>query len=121
MKRILIGLMIVSFLFAATTAFAGGKQEAQGEAGEAMAAAAPTGNEAPELTDMVAAGELPPLADRLPAEPLVIPVKESIGQYGGRWHRLWLGPSDSPGPSRITTERLVYWDEEGQVDRKSVV
>ncbi len=41
-------------------------------------------NEAPMLRTKVAAGELPPVAERLPEEPLVIPVVEKIGQYGGQ-------------------------------------
>ncbi|MEL6368810.1 MAG: ABC transporter substrate-binding protein, partial [Pseudomonadota bacterium] len=42
-----------------------------------------TYNEAPMLAEMVAAGELPPVAERLPVNPIVQDVKESIGQYGG--------------------------------------
>ena len=42
-----------------------------------------TGQEAPMLAEMVAAGELPPLSERLPAEPLVQEAAEGIGQYGG--------------------------------------
>ena len=43
-------------------------------------------NEAPALAEMVAAGELPPVDERLPAEPLVIEPVEEVGQYGGTWH-----------------------------------
>ena len=39
--------------------------------------------EAPALAALVAAGELPPVADRLPDEPLVIEPLERIGTYGG--------------------------------------
>ena len=35
----------------------------------------------------MAAGELPPVDERLPLEPLVVPVVEEIGQYGGTWQR----------------------------------
>lgn len=38
------------------------------------------------LRTMVAAGELPPVEERLPEEPLVIPVVEEIGEYGGTMH-----------------------------------
>lgn len=38
--------------------------------------------EAPALAEMVANGELPPLDERLPAEPLVVQVDE-LGRYGG--------------------------------------
>ena len=40
-------------------------------------------SEAPMLRTMVAAGELPPLAERLPQDPLVVKPAEEIGQYGG--------------------------------------
>ncbi len=40
-------------------------------------------NESPVLAAMVAAGELPPVAERLPATPIVVPVEVEIGQYGG--------------------------------------
>ena len=40
-------------------------------------------NEAPHLAEMVAAGELPPVEERLPAEPVVVPVEDAIGEYGG--------------------------------------
>ena len=40
--------------------------------------------EAPMLADKVAAGELPPVEERLPEEPLVLEA-ETIGVYGGNW------------------------------------
>jgi len=40
-------------------------------------------NEAPMLRTKVAAGELPPVEERLPEEPKVIKPLEEIGQYGG--------------------------------------
>ena len=42
-------------------------------------------SEAPMLTAMVAAGEIPPLAERLPEDVLVIQPAQEIGQYGGTW------------------------------------
>ena len=39
-------------------------------------------NEAPELAELVAKGELPPVEERLPEQPLVI-VRNEIGKYGG--------------------------------------
>src|SRR5262245_42305069 len=39
-------------------------------------------NEAPSLADRVAAGELPPVDERLPDNPVVTEVQDSIGQYG---------------------------------------
>ncbi len=43
--------------------------------------------EAPMLQEMVAAGDLPPLEERIPAEPLIIEPYGEIGKYGGTWHR----------------------------------
>ena len=42
-----------------------------------------TYNEAPMLKTLVAAGELPPVEERLPEEPVVVEPVEEIGQYGG--------------------------------------
>lgn len=39
--------------------------------------------ESPMLTDRVKAGELPPLAERLPDNPLVVEVLTEPGRYGG--------------------------------------
>ena len=50
--------------------------------GDAAMDAAP---EAPALAEMVAAGDLPPLDERLPVTPLVVEPVDSIGQYGGTW------------------------------------
>ena len=40
-------------------------------------------NESPLLAERVAAGDLPPVDERLPANPVVIEPLEEIGQYGG--------------------------------------
>ncbi len=47
-------------------------------------------NEAPMLRVMVAAGELPPVEERLPEEPLVVKPLEEIGQYGGELKGIWV-------------------------------
>jgi peptide/nickel transport system substrate-binding protein len=51
--------------------------------------------EAPMLADMVAAGNLSPVDERLPSNPRVIPVVEEIGEYGGTWFRAAVGPGDA--------------------------
>ena len=43
-------------------------------------------NEAPMLRKKVSAGELPPLEQRLPEEPLVVNPFEKVGEYGGVAH-----------------------------------
>jgi len=50
-------------------------------------------NEAPMLRTMVAAGELPPVEERLPEEPIVVEPFEEIGQYGGTAHVFAINPN----------------------------
>ena len=58
--------------------------ELQKELVAAVTAPAPLEfNEAPELAQLVLGGKLPPVEERLPSEPLVIPVFDEIGKYGG--------------------------------------
>jgi peptide/nickel transport system substrate-binding protein len=49
-------------------------------------------NEAPMLEGM----DLPPVDERLPLEPQVVAVTDSIGEYGGTWHTMTANSSD-PG------------------------
>ena len=67
------------------------------EATTAPAAAAPAAadagaKEAPALAEMVKAGKLPALAERLPPEPMVITPIEEIGTYGGQLAWIIQGP-----------------------------
>ncbi|MEA3345005.1 MAG: ABC transporter substrate-binding protein [Chloroflexota bacterium] len=50
-------------------------------------------HEAPMLHEMVEAGEIPPLDERLPLNPLVVEPVEEIGEYGGTWDRVFIGDS----------------------------
>lgn len=61
--------------------------------------------EAPELRVLVAAGELPPVDERLPKQPLVlIGVDGLIGEYGGVLHLA----TDSPGaPGMNVADKLI--------------
>ncbi|HLQ64882.1 MAG TPA: ABC transporter substrate-binding protein [bacterium] len=70
-------------------------------------------HEAPELADLVKAGKLPPVAERLPENPLVVDTVESIGQYGGVWRRGFLGPGDFNNYHRIVYDALVRYSPDG--------
>ncbi|MEM7024189.1 MAG: ABC transporter substrate-binding protein [Pseudomonadota bacterium] len=70
-------------------------------------------NEAPAFAEMVAAGDLPPVEDRLPAEPLVQDVVESTGSYGGMLRRGFLGPSDHNNYTRVVYDALVRNSPDG--------
>jgi peptide/nickel transport system substrate-binding protein len=95
----------------AALVFAGGA----GETGESAAGgtAVEGAKEAPQLSAMVQAGELPPLEERLPSEPLVIEPVEEIGQYGGTWRRAFIGPSDGSNPARIMHDTFLSYSMDG--------
>lgn len=82
---------------------------AEEEEAEAAAPAAGDGLESPMLAELVAAGELPPVAERLPAEPLVVEPIESVGQYGGTWRRAFRGIADFHAFGRIVYEPMLRW------------
>ena len=72
-------------------------------------------NEAPMLADMVAAGDLPPVEERLPSEPLVVEPAASIGQYGGTWRMGMRGGNDNALLVRtMGYEGLLRWDPQFQ-------
>ncbi|NOX63974.1 MAG: ABC transporter substrate-binding protein [Chloroflexi bacterium] len=70
-------------------------------------------NEAPMLAERVKAGELPPVDERLPEEPLVEEGVEGIGQYGGTLRRAFLGPSDHNNYVRVVYDALVRFSPDG--------
>jgi peptide/nickel transport system substrate-binding protein len=76
---------------------------------EESAAVVGDGKEAPMLAEMVANGELPPLEERLPAEPLVVEPVESIGQYGGTWRRAFRGIADFHAFGRTVYDPILRW------------
>jgi peptide/nickel transport system substrate-binding protein len=68
--------------------------------------------EAPMLAEKVAAGELPPVAERLPENPEVVQAVDSIGVYGGIWNRAWRGVSDYHAYGRITYDPVLRWPQD---------
>ena len=75
-----------------------------------MAVTAANAGEAPELAAQVAAGTLPALEERLPANPLVVPVVEQIGVYSDTWHSAMVGGGDEPWVYRtVSYENLMRW------------
>src|SRR5260370_18359197 len=63
--------------------------------------------EAPALAELVKAGKLPPVDKRLPENPLVVPVVEKVGEYGGVWRRAFLGPAAANNHVVHVFHRLV--------------
>jgi len=73
----------------------------------------PSAKQSPLWAEEVKGGKLPALEERLPPDPVVIPVVEEIGQYGGDWRRAWKGPGDTGGPARLWPEALVHFSPDG--------
>jgi peptide/nickel transport system substrate-binding protein len=66
--------------------------------------------EAPMLAERVASGELPPLEERLPANPKVVTPVEGPGKYGGTWRMGLRGGQDTALLTRtMSYEHLVRW------------
>ena len=117
--RIALVALLGATLLAAGTAWAGGQEDGGGGAGEMTASASVasgTYNEAPMLAAMVASGELPPVDDRLPTEPMVLEVEE-VGNYGGTffvyatnnspWNDLTEEPSRGPTLLRMGVDGQI--------------
>jgi peptide/nickel transport system substrate-binding protein len=73
-------------------------------------------SESPAFARQVAAGKLPPVAERVGQDPLVIKPVHEIGTYGGELHRGYLGAADFQNPNRFCAgpDTLLYWDYTGK-------
>ncbi|MCY3832511.1 MAG: ABC transporter substrate-binding protein, partial [Chloroflexi bacterium] len=78
-------------------------------------------NEAPSLAERVAAGELPPVDERLPAEPLVIEPVEEIGQYGGTWRLIDNNDSNGWTQMTVNVEGFLKWNRDVNGFRPNIV
>jgi peptide/nickel transport system substrate-binding protein len=68
--------------------------------------------EAPQLAELVKAGKLPPVAERIGQDPLVIKPLSSVGKYGGTWRAGFTGPADFWNGFRCCSgpDHLMFWD-----------
>ncbi len=70
-----------------------------------------TYHQAPSLDAAVASGELPPVEERLPANPMVVDGVDGIGQYGGTWRMGTRGGGDEVIYVRTAGyQNLVRWN-----------
>jgi len=86
-----------------------GSKESGAAATSAQATPAGKYKEAPMLAKLVQEGKLPPVAERLPPEPLVVKPVDSVGKYGGTWYR-W-----NDHPRMYCWEPLVKMDVDGSL------
>lgn len=67
--------------------------------------------EAPMLAELVAAGELPPVEERIPSNPFIEVPLDQVGEYGGTMRRAILGGGDHHNMVRLVGhDNLVRWD-----------
>src|SRR5678816_1803961 len=71
-----------------------------------------TFKEAPQLAALVKAGKLPPVAERIGQDPLVIKPLKEIGKYGGAMRAGFTGPADFWNGFRCCSgpDHLMFWD-----------
>jgi peptide/nickel transport system substrate-binding protein len=118
------GMLVVVLLVLAVA----GAQPAAGQVGSALigklegpevvtdpAKFPKTFNEAPQLAELVKAGRLPPVQERIGQDPLVIKPVHEIGKYGGTWRRGFTGPADFWNGYRCCAgpDHLLFWDYTG--------
>src|SRR5215475_6070967 len=82
-------------------------------AGETALAQSGKYKEAPGLAEQVKTGKLPTVDARLPENPLVVPVVEKVGEYGGVWRRAFLGPADANNYVRVVYDALFRFSPDG--------
>jgi peptide/nickel transport system substrate-binding protein len=79
-------------------------------------------SESPMLTELVKAGKLPPVEQRVPDEPMVLKPHEGIGKYGGTWRRGFTGPADGENFNRVmATDKPLFVDYTGHTIVPSVL
>jgi len=75
-------------------------------------------SEAPMLADLVAAGELPPVDERLPENPYIALTEETgwpgqvVGKYGGTIRRGFKGVADRWGPTKVQETSLTWFSHD---------
>ncbi len=87
------------------------KAPAPTSAPQPTAAPAAQYKEAPMLADLVKAGKLPAVDQRLPKKPWVVASFEGNGKYGGTWRRAFNGVSDRWGPTKIVDRGWAWFDK----------
>ena len=100
MKRILVGAFALAAFSVNAIAQQGGALQQSGLVGKLEGATMITDpaqwpktfKKAPMLTELVKAGKLPPVEQRIPQEPMVLKPVQEIGKYGGTLRRGFMGP-----------------------------
>lgn len=110
LTMVLLAVLLMAALLSACAPAAAPAAPVAPAAESAAPAADTAAMEAPMLAEMVAAGTLPALAERLPVNPKVVQPTESLGEYGGTWRMGLRGGGDNALLQRtVAYEHLVRW------------
>jgi peptide/nickel transport system substrate-binding protein len=90
------------------------KAPVQAEPTKAPVEPAANGKEAPMLADLVKAGKLPPVDQRLPVNPPVVTERQSIGVYGGELRTTMFDPTWFTAYDLLFERMLVFSDKDGR-------
>lgn len=74
--------------------------------------------EAPMLAERVSAGQLPPVEERLPVNPLVVGGREAIGEYGGEVRMIHFDPVWFVSNYDLNAERMLHYSD---MDLRTIV
>ncbi|MDN3567210.1 ABC transporter substrate-binding protein [Paeniroseomonas aquatica] len=122
MRRREFGIAVLAGWAGAAVAQTGGELQGSGLVGTLESPALITDptrfpqqfQEAPMLAEQVRAGRLPPVAQRLPQDLMVIQPLRGVGKYGGTWRRGFIGPGDSENGNRLmSADKPLFFDETG--------
>ncbi|GHV91683.1 ABC transporter substrate-binding protein [Spirochaetia bacterium] len=102
MKKCILLICVSALLILSCKGGSGGASAGKGSGGNAN-------HEAPQLTQLVSEGKLPPLAERIPKDPLVVTPLERVGVYGGTWRVAMVGGNNSHMNRYQNYENLVRW------------
>ncbi|NLG98409.1 MAG: ABC transporter substrate-binding protein [Chloroflexi bacterium] len=69
-------------------------------------------NEAPMLAELVAAGSLPPVEERLPPNPVVVTPTNSIGKYGGTLYATGMAPETTNDAQICNVAGLFHFSDD---------
>jgi peptide/nickel transport system substrate-binding protein len=80
-----------------------------------------TFKEPPDLAAQVQQKKLPPVQERIGADPLVVKPLREVGKYGGTWRRGFSGPADFWNGYRCCGhDKILFWDYTGNVAEPNV-
>ncbi|MBN1890264.1 MAG: hypothetical protein JW850_19870, partial [Thermoflexales bacterium] len=106
-------IVMINLLLGASLILTGCAPTAPAEPPAPTEAAPPASvyHEAPMLAELVEAGQLPPVDQRLPQNPMLIQPEERVGQYGGTWHIVRVTGDNTAIVRTIQYEGMVRWDK----------